>query len=82
MNTCSANILVVDDELSMRELLDVMLTQEGYGVSLVNKGKQALKIIEKKSFDMILCDIRLGDLTGLDILRAAKQKNSITFFLS
>jgi len=59
MNTCSANILVVDDELSMRELLDVMLTQEGYGVSLASNGKQALKFIEKKSFDMILCDIRL-----------------------
>ncbi len=78
MNTCAANILVVDDELSMRELLDVMLTQEGYGVFLANNGKQALKIIEKKSFDMILCDIRLGDLTGLDILRAAKHKNSDT----
>ena len=78
MNTCSAHILVVDDELSMRELLDVMLTQEGYGISLANNGKQALKIIEKKSFDMILCDIRLGDLTGLDILRAAKQKDPDT----
>ena len=78
MNTCAANILVVDDELSMRELLDVMLTQEGYGVSLANNGKQALKLIEKKSFDMILCDIRLGDLTGLDILRASKQKDSGT----
>ena len=78
MKTCAANILVVDDELSMRELLDVMLTQEGYGISLANNGKQALKIIEKNSFDMILCDIRLGDLTGLDILRAAKKKNSDT----
>ncbi len=78
MNTCSANILVVDDELSMRELLDVMLTQEGYGIFLANNGKQALKIIEKKPFDMILCDIRLGDLTGLDILRAAKQKDPET----
>jgi len=45
MNTCAANTLVVDDELSMRELLNVMLTQEGYGVFLANNGKQALKII-------------------------------------
>lgn len=64
--------------MSMRELLDVMLSQEGYGVSLANNGKQALKIIKKKSFDLILCDIRLGDLTGLDILRAAKQKDPDT----
>ncbi len=78
MNNCSANILVVDDELSMRELLDVMLTQEGYGVTLANNGKQAIKILEKTTFDMILCDIRLGDLTGLDILRAAKNKDPDT----
>ena len=78
MNNCSVNILVVDDELSMRELLDVMLTQEGYGVILANNGKQALRILKKKAFDLILCDIRLGDLTGLDILRTAKQRNPDT----
>ena len=60
MNDCSEQILVVDDELSMRELLEVMLTAQGYGVTLAGSGRQALKALEKKAFDLILCDIRLG----------------------
>ncbi len=75
MHSKPARILVVDDELSMREFLDVMLTQCGYGVVLAKNGKQALKILEKRSFDLLLCDIRLGDFTGLDILKAAKKNN-------
>ncbi len=81
MNENQVNILVVDDELSMREFLDVLLTQAGYRVSLAKTGKQALKLLTKKNFDMLLCDIRLGDLTGLDVLRAAKKKNSATIVI-
>ena len=71
----TATILVVDDELSMRELLDLMLSREGYRVSCAANGKEALETISKKEFDLILCDIRLGDITGLDVLKAAKKKN-------
>ncbi|MBF0257350.1 MAG: sigma-54-dependent Fis family transcriptional regulator [Desulfamplus sp.] len=81
MGDCLPKILVVDDELSMREFLEVLLTQAGYDVSLAKSGKQALRMIEAKSFDLLLCDIRLGDLTGLDILRAAKRKNSETIVI-
>jgi two-component system response regulator PilR (NtrC family) len=70
-----ANLLVVDDELSMRELLEFMLTREGYKVSLAESGKVALKIIKKQPFDLLLSDIKLGDLTGLDVLRAFKVQN-------
>ncbi|MBF0201281.1 MAG: sigma-54-dependent Fis family transcriptional regulator [Desulfamplus sp.] len=73
-----ATILVVDDELSMREFLEVLLTREGYGVTLAESGKQALNILQETKFDLLLCDIRLGDLTGLDILRAAKRSNPDT----
>ncbi len=70
-----AKILVVDDELSMREFLDVMLTQEGYDVTFAKDGTRAIKILAEKQFDLLLCDIRLGDITGLDVLKAAKRKN-------
>ncbi|SCY86168.1 sigma-54-dependent transcriptional regulator [Desulfoluna spongiiphila] len=66
-------ILVVDDDLGMREFLELMLTREGYGVTLSDCGKDAVKKIRKTPFDLILTDIRLGDLTGLDVLRAAKE---------
>ena len=66
-------ILVVDDDLGMREFLELMLTREGYGVTLSDCGKDAVKKIRKTAFDLVLTDIRLGDLTGLDVLRAAKE---------
>lgn len=71
-------ILVVDDEASMREFLDVLLTKEGYAVSEAKNGKQALKKIKKIDYDLILSDIRLGDITGLEVLKEAKNKNDDT----
>jgi two-component system, NtrC family, response regulator PilR len=75
MKENAAKLLVVDDELSMRELLEYMLTREGYQVSLAENGKAALQIIKKQPFDLLLSDIKLGDLTGLDVLRAFKAQN-------
>ena len=73
-----SHILVVDDELSMRELLEVMLVREGYQVSCAENGRRAIAMVEKTKFDLLLCDIRLGDITGLDVLRAAKSHNPNT----
>ncbi|MBC2711417.1 MAG: sigma-54-dependent Fis family transcriptional regulator [Desulfosarcina sp.] len=70
------SILVVDDELSMRELLEYMLEKQGYGVICAANGKEALSRIEKDHYDLLLCDIRLGDMTGLEVLKASKKKNS------
>ena len=70
------NILVVDDETSMREFLEVLLSKEGYKVSDAKNGKQALNMIQKNNYDLILTDIRLGDVTGLEVLREAKRKDS------
>ena len=69
------HILVVDDELSMREFLELMLTREGYKVSCAKDGSIAVEMIKKDHFDLLLCDIRLGDITGIDVLKAAKDKN-------
>ena len=69
----SPHILVVDDELSMRELLEYMLTREDYKVSCAQSGQEAINLLDQNHFDLLLCDIRLGDITGLDVLRAAKK---------
>ncbi|MFH2057814.1 MAG: sigma-54 dependent transcriptional regulator [Pseudomonadota bacterium] len=74
--TQAQSILVVDDEASMREFLDVLLSKEGYRVSDAKNGKQAVRMIQENNYDMILSDIRLGDITGLDVLNEAKKKNS------
>ena len=75
MTNNSPHILVVDDELSMRELLEYMLTRETYKVSCAQSGQEAIDLLDQNHFDLLLCDIRLGDITGLDVLRAAKKCN-------
>ena len=74
-------ILVVDDETSMREFLDVFLSKQGYAVTDAKNGKQAVKMIKNNSYDLILSDIRLGDITGLEVLKEAKKKNSDTIVI-
>ncbi|SDT99468.1 sigma-54-dependent transcriptional regulator [Desulfobacula phenolica] len=78
MNKKTHHILVVDDEISMREFLDVLLSKEGYKVSDAGSGKQAIKMIQKNGYDLVLSDIRLGDIVGLDVLKEAKKKNPDT----
>ncbi len=72
------SILVVEDELGMREILELMLQRMGYRVELAHNGRRALEILESQRFDLLLCDIRLGDLTGLDVLKFAKAKDPET----
>jgi len=75
MNNAPARILVVDDERSMRDLLEYMLTREGYQVVLAENGRKAVNAVQENDYDLILSDIRLGDITGLEVLKAAKKKN-------
>ena len=81
MTSSSAKILVIDDELSMRELLEYLLGKEGYHVAVAENGHSAVRRIEQNDFDLLLCDIKLGDMTGLDVLRAAKKKNAGTIVI-
>ncbi|HJX74425.1 MAG TPA: sigma-54 dependent transcriptional regulator [Candidatus Deferrimicrobiaceae bacterium] len=62
-------ILVVDDEESMRDVLRRILSAEGYSVSLAENGKRALALLEKERFDFVLCDIRMPEMGGLELLR-------------
>jgi two-component system response regulator PilR (NtrC family) len=78
MTERTPHILVVDDELSMREVLEYMLNKEGYQVTCAENGVNAIGQLEKQHFDLLLCDIKLGDLSGLDVLRASKKANRDT----
>jgi len=78
MSTTPPHLLVVDDELSMRELLEYMLTKEGYAVTCAENGRKAISLLEKNKYDLLLCDIRLGDISGLDVLRASKNSSQDT----
>ena len=69
------SILVVDDERSMREFLEILLTKEGYQVSLAASGEEAFKVLENNSFDLTITDIRMQDIDGIDVLKKAKALN-------
>ena len=66
-------ILVVDDERSMRELLAIVLRREGYEVLLAENGRSAVSLLEREPVDLLISDIKMPDLSGVDVLRAAKK---------
>ena len=68
-----ARILVVDDERSMRELLAIVLRREGYEVLLAENGRAAIDLLEREPVDILISDIKMPDLSGVDVLRAAKK---------
>ena len=78
MTENTPHILVVDDELSMREVLELMLIREGYTVTCAENGRAAIGLLEKDQYDLMLCDIKLGDISGLDVLQASKKCNAGT----
>jgi two-component system response regulator PilR (NtrC family) len=69
----AAKLLVVDDERSMRELLSIVLRREGYVVTLAENGRAAVDHLERARFDLLISDIKMPDMTGVDVLRAAKR---------
>ena len=68
-------ILVVDDEPSMRDMLRIVLRRDGYDVVLAENGKAAIERLQSQPFDLLLSDIRMPDLSGVEVLRAAKEIN-------
>jgi two-component system response regulator PilR (NtrC family) len=67
------SILVVDDERSMREFLEIFLTREGYQVTLAKSGEEACQLLTKKKFDLLITDIKMKDTDGIDVLKRAKE---------
>ena len=71
-NGRTVRVLVVDDERSMRELLAIVLKREGYDVILAESGRAAIRVLEQERVDLLISDIKMPDLSGVDVLRAAK----------
>src|SRR5690349_14300330 len=68
-------ILVVDDEPSMRDMLRIVLRRDGYDVLVAENGRQAIEALQQERVDLLLSDIRMPDISGVDVLRAAKELN-------
>jgi two-component system response regulator PilR (NtrC family) len=73
-----ASILVVDDEASMREFLEILLSKQGHRVSVAADAAAALRRVEEGGVDLVVSDLRLGADSGIDVLRAVKERSPAT----
>jgi len=66
------HLLIIDDEENMRHMLGSLLEGHGYLVETAGDGREALRCVEHRFFDFILCDIRMPEMDGMAFLQAAK----------
>jgi DNA-binding response OmpR family regulator len=69
----AARILVVDDEKTVRRLLERFLTKEGFQVLTAGEGKDALELVKCQKPHVILLDIRMPGMDGMEVLKAIRQ---------
>jgi two-component system, NtrC family, response regulator PilR len=68
-----SKILVVDDEQSMRDFLSILLKKEGHDVVMAENGTSALKAVQSEIFDLVISDIKMPGLDGIDVLKTTKD---------
>jgi len=74
-------ILVVDDEQSLQEVLSIMLKRAGYAVTAVSDGEEAIEQLQKEIFDLVITDLRMPKVDGMEVLRAVKSASPETVVL-
>lgn len=72
------HILVVDDVFMNRDLLSRLLSRDGYTVTVASGGKEALALIQNQHFDMVLLDIMMPDVDGMEVLDVIRKQHSTT----
>src|ERR1051326_2241662 len=70
-----SRILIVDDEELIRETLKDILTHEGYEVSEAADGNQAIGLLKKNKYDVLLCDIKMPKVDGMEVLDKALESS-------
>ena len=69
------NILIVEDDKSLRRLMEVFLKQNGYGVYLAEDGEKAIEIFEDKHIDLVICDIMMPKVSGYELVKDLRNSN-------
>ena len=75
-------ILIAEDDPTMRKLMELQLVREGYEVTAVEDGRQALLLLQQEKFDLVISDIIMPFVSGLELLNSMrKAKNDIAIIL-
>lgn len=69
------NILIVEDDKSLRRLMEVFLKQNGYEVYLAEDGEKAIEIFEDKHIDLVICDIMMPKVSGYELVKDLRNSN-------
>ncbi|KAA3656715.1 MAG: response regulator [Calditrichaeota bacterium] len=73
-----SEILIVDDEHPIRVLLQEILRKADHNVIAAINGQEAIDLIQQNNFDLVISDMHMGKLGGIDVLHAAKERNPLT----
>ncbi len=76
-----ARVLVVDDDKGMREVLEIMLSKEGYQVTSAPGGREALTVCQKGKFDVVITDLKMPRVDGIDVLKGIKEMSPETMVI-
>ncbi len=76
-----AKILVVDDEKAIRDSLNMILSDEGYSVISAADGEEALNFLNKDDFDIVITDIKMPNIDGMELLSKGTKNSPSTFFI-
>src|SRR5260370_11927177 len=66
-------ILEVDDELSMRQFLTHLFQRDGHSIRVAENGRRAMALLREQPADVIISDVKMPDMGGIDLLRAARE---------
>ena len=74
-------LLIIDDDRTLREGCASILQGDGYNVTVTGRAEEALEFVKRRRFDIVLCDLYLQPVSGMDILKATLEANKETIFV-
>ena len=77
----STNILIVDDEKAIRDSLKIVLEEEGFKTDIASDGEEALQKLSENDFDLVISDIKMPKIDGMQLLDEASKKYPQLFFI-
>ena len=74
MDVDNGTVLIIDDEENIRHMLSIVLAKEGFRCTIAAQAQEGLELLRKQSFDIVLCDVNMPKMTGLDLLAHIGQE--------